>query len=126
MKMKKLFLITLGVCVISLIAPSAALAAKADGKKAKLHAKYDKNSNGTLDADEKKAMQDDFAKDKEGELKAADKDGDGKLSDAEMDAVKPGNGKAKDPGASKGKKKNSAKPAESEDGKAKKEGEASK
>jgi hypothetical protein len=109
--MKKLCLITLGLCALSLVLPTDALAAKADGKKAKLVAKYDKNKNGTLEADEKKAIKEDFAKDKNGDLKAFDKDGDGKLSDEEIDAIKAGSGKAKEASA-KGKKKTVEKAAE--------------
>ena len=121
--MKRLYVIAVGVCALSLFLPANALAAKADGKKAKLLAKYDKNKNDVLDADEKKAIQDDYAKDKEGELKALDKDGDGKLSDEELAAIKSGSGKAKEPGT-KGKKKDAGKTSDA--GKAKKEGDTDK
>jgi hypothetical protein len=102
--MKKLCMIVVGICAVGLLMPVSLSAAKADGPKAKAIAKYDKNSNGVLDPDEKKAMQDDYAKDNNGELKAFDKDGDGKLSDEELAAIKPGSGKAKE-GATKSKKK---------------------
>jgi hypothetical protein len=123
--MKKISLIAIGLCAVGLMMPASVLAAKADGKKAKLLAKYDKNKNGVLDADEKKAIQDDYAKDKDGQLKAFDKDGDGKLSDAELDSIKPGSGKAKE-GGSKGKKKDAEKTKPADDGKARKEGDADK
>ncbi len=123
--MKKLCFIALGACALCLVMPANVLAAKADGKKAKLFAKYDKNKNGILDADEKKAIQSDYAKDKTGELKAFDKDGDGKISEEEFAAFKPGSGKAKDVSA-KGKKKGAEKAKTTEDGQAKKEGDATK
>ena len=123
--MRKLCLITICFCALGLALPSSVLAGKADGKKAKLIAKYDKNSNGVLEADEKQAMRDDYAKDKEGELKAFDKDGDGKLSDEEIAAIKPGSGKAKE-GTTKGKKKSTEKTTSADDSKAKKEGDAEK
>jgi len=123
--MKKLCLIAIGACTLSLVLPANVLAAKADGKKAKLFAKYDKNKNDVLDADEKKAIQDDYAKNKDGELKSFDKDGDGKLSDQELAGIKPGSGKAKE-GSAKGKKKDAEKTKSPDDSKAKKEGDADK
>jgi hypothetical protein len=118
--MRKIHLIAIGLCAVGLIMPTSVLAAKADGKKAKTFAKYDKNKNDVLDADEKKAIQDDFAKDKDGELKAFDKDGDGKLSDEEIAAIKPGSGKVKE-GSTKGKKKDPEKAKPADDGKTKTE-----
>lgn len=124
--MRKLCLITIYFCALGLVMPASVLAAKADGRKAKLFAKYDKNTNGVLDADEKKALQDDYAKDKEGELKAFDKDGDGKLSEEEIAAIKPGSGKAKDASAKGKKKKDTEKTEATDDSKTKKEGDAEK
>ncbi len=123
--MKKIFLIAIGLCAVGLMMPASVLAAKADGKKAKLLAKYDKNKNGVLDADEKKTIQENYAKDKGADLKAFDKDGDGKLSDAELDSIKPGSGKAKE-GSAKGKKKDAEKTKTADDGKARKEGDTDK
>ena len=100
--MKKLGLLTLTLALglLGFVATPRALAAKADGKKAKLIAKYDTNKNGVIDADEKEALRKDFAKDKDGELKALDKNADGKLDDDEIAAIKPGSGK-KSAGGSK-------------------------
>jgi hypothetical protein len=122
--MKKICLITLGCCLFVLTMPTTtALAAKADGRKGKLFAKYDQNKNDVLDEDEKKAIRDDFAKDKEGELKSLDKDGDGKLSDEELNALKPGSGKVKE---AKVKKKAPEKEKAADDGKTAKTGDADK
>ncbi len=85
-------LITLALCLAALILPPAAHAGKADGKKAKLIAKYDKNGNGIIDGDEKDAMRKDYAANPNGELKEFDTDHDGKLSDEEIAAIKPGSG----------------------------------
>jgi hypothetical protein len=90
--------LTLGVFAT---APRAQ-AARADGPKAKLMAKYDLNKNGILDPDEVAAIRKDFAASPEGELKRFDKDHDGKLSDAEIAAMVPGSGKK---GGNKGGKK---------------------
>ena len=56
--MKKL---TLLLTVLALLAPAAAFAAKADGPKAKIIAKYDVNKNGKLDPDEIAVLKKDFA-----------------------------------------------------------------
>lgn len=94
--MKRLYLATVGACLLGLLLPSTGMAAKADGKKAKLIAKYDTNGNGTVDADEMPALRKEVEADKDGALKAYDKDGDGKLSDEEIQAIKPGaSGKSK-------------------------------
>jgi Ca2+-binding EF-hand superfamily protein len=90
--MKKLSLLTLGLCLLALTLPSSAFAGKADGKKAKLIAKYDKNGNGIIDGDEKDAIRKDYAANPNGELKEYDTDHDGKLSDEEIAAIKPGSG----------------------------------
>ena len=50
-------------------------------------AKYDKNGNGTLDADEKEAVKKAFSSDPD--LKKYDTNGDGKLDDNEVAAIKP-------------------------------------
>ena len=88
--MKTIYPLALSLFLLVLAAPSSALAAKADGKKAKLIAKYDANKNGKLDPDEREALRKDFAKDKDGELKAYDTNTDGKLDDKEVDAIQPG------------------------------------
>jgi len=110
-------MLIIGACLLGLMQPTTALAAKADGKKAKLIAKYDKNKNGVIDGEEMKAFRKDFAADKEGTLKGYDKDGDGKLSDEEIKAIKPGAGKkAKgQKGSGKGGKKEGQKGKKSED-----------
>jgi hypothetical protein len=102
--MKRFLIITISISALSLFAISDASAAKADGKKAKLIAKYDKNGNGIIDGEEKEALRKDFAANPNGELKAFDKDADGKLSDEEIAAIKPGSGKGKSAGQ-KAKKK---------------------
>jgi hypothetical protein len=106
--MKKLFLLVTGVCLLVMLAPVAL----AKGKKnagpttvpSDCYAKYDKNYNGTLDADEKEAIRKDYAAEKEGALKAFGKDNDGKLSDEELAAI-PAT-KAVDAPVKKKKKKN--------------------
>jgi len=94
--MKRLHIAMVGACLLGLLLPSTGMAAKADGKKAKLIAKYDTNGDGSLDADEMAALRKDVEADKDGALKSYDKDGDGKLSDEEIQAIKPGSsGKSK-------------------------------
>lgn len=94
--MKKVLIITVSLCLFGLVAPSNIIAAKADGAKAKIIAKYDKNSNGVIDGDEKEALRKDFEKDPNGDLKQFDKNGDGKLDDDEISAIKPGSGNKKE------------------------------
>jgi hypothetical protein len=96
--MKKL---TLLVAALALLAPAASFAAKADGPKAKLIAKYDLNKNGKLDPDEIAALRKDFAADPKGELARFDTNHDGKLSDEEIAAIAPGAGKKKSGGKKK-------------------------
>ena len=105
-----------GALLLGLMLPSTAMAAKADGKKAKLIAKYDKNGDGTLDGDEMDALRKDFEADKDGALKAYDKNGDGQLSDEEIQAIKPGAGKKTKAGSAgeKSKKEKKEKAAQSE------------
>jgi hypothetical protein len=112
--MKRIYIATVGACLLGLLLPSTGMAAKADGKKAKLIAKYDKNKDGTLDADEMDSLRKDFDADKEGNLKTYDKNKDGKLSDEEINAIKPGASKkpkaeADGKKAKKGKKEKKAK-----------------
>jgi Ca2+-binding EF-hand superfamily protein len=90
--MNKTVIFAAGLCVLGLAAPPAGLASKADGKKAKIIAKYDKNGNGIIDGDEKEAIRKDYAANPNGELKAFDTNGDGKLDDDEIAAIKPGAG----------------------------------
>ena len=103
--MKRALIIAVAITALTLIATTNASADKANGKKAKLIAKYDKNGNGIIDGEEKDALRKDFAANPNGELKRFDTNGDGKLSDEEIAAIKPGSGKAKS-AESKGKKKN--------------------
>lgn len=105
MKTLRLFLVI--SCLIEILATPAILhAAKADGPKARLFAKYDKNRNGVIDGDEIEALRNDYAADPSGPLKRFDKNKDGKLDDEEIAAIKP-------PGSKhKGKKEDSEKSAE--------------
>ena len=50
-------------------------------------AQYDKNGNGTIDADEADALKKAFDADKTGPLKQFDLNGDGKLDDSEIAAI---------------------------------------
>jgi Ca2+-binding EF-hand superfamily protein len=93
--MKKACVIALALGLLGLAVPGSALAAKADGPKAKFFAKYDKNHNGVIDPDEKDAIRKDYAADPNGDLKRFDKDKDGKLSDEEIAAITPPTGKGK-------------------------------
>jgi Ca2+-binding EF-hand superfamily protein len=93
--MKKVCILTLGLALFGWAVPSTVVAAKADGPKAKFFAKYDKNHNGVIDADEKDAIRKDYAANPEGDLKRFDKNHDGKLDDEEIAAIKPPTGKGK-------------------------------
>ncbi len=86
--MKKVYLLALGVCLLGLAVPSAE-AAKAKKNKGgtDVFAKYDKNGNGILDADEKEAVTKAFGTDSD--LKKYDLNGDGKLDDAELASIRP-------------------------------------
>ena len=86
--MKKVYLLALGVCLLGLAVPSAE-AAKAKKNKGgtDVFAKYDKNGNGVLDADEKEAAVKAFSTD--ADLKKFDLNGDGKLDDAEVASIRP-------------------------------------
>ena len=93
--------------------PAGAFAAKADGAKAKLIAKYDTNKNGKIDGDEIVALQKDFAAHPKGDLARFDVNHDSKLSDEEIAAIVPGGGKKGDKAAKKnGGKKPADIPAE--------------
>ncbi len=88
--MKKLLVLTFGLCALSLAVPTA-LAAKAKKKKGAeqdVFAHFDKNHNGVLDEDEKEAVRKAF---KEGNdaVKKYDFNGDGKLDDGELAAIQP-------------------------------------
>jgi Ca2+-binding EF-hand superfamily protein len=76
-------------------------------------AKYDKNANGVIDADEKEAIRKDYAAKPNGDLKKFDNDSDGKLSDEEIAAIKPTTGTKS--GGKSGKKAKSADTAEKSD-----------
>jgi len=102
--MKKIPLLATALVLAALGAPTAAFAAKADGPKAKLLAKYDANKNGKLDAEECEAARKDFAADPKGELAKLDTNKDGKLSDEELAALTAGSGKKKDADAKTEKK----------------------
>ena len=67
-------------------------------------AQYDKNGNGTIDADEADALKKAFEADKTGPLKQFDTNGDGKLDDTEIAAIHIG--KKGDKGAKKAKAAN--------------------
>jgi hypothetical protein len=102
--MKKLPLLATALVLTALVLPAAAFAAKADGPKAKLLAKYDANKNGKLEPEECDAARKDFAADPKGELAKLDTNKDGKLSDEELAALVPGSGKKKDADAKTEKK----------------------
>src|ERR1041385_8982487 len=112
--MKRVLIIAAVVCAFCLFATMNASAEKANGKKAKLIAKYDKNGNGVIDGEVKDALRKDLAANPNGELKAYDTDGDGKLSDEEIASIKPGSGKAKSGDKAKAKSKKKADVAEPE------------
>lgn len=88
--MKKLTAILAGLCILGLVAPTASFAAK--GKKKEkggtvdVLGKYDTNSNGSIDGDEKDAVRKAFESD--AALKSLDLNGDGKLDDGELAAIK--------------------------------------
>jgi hypothetical protein len=88
--MKHSDILAIGFCMLGLVIPASVWAAKADGRKAKLFAKYDTNSNGILDENERKAIQADYDKARDGDLKSFDKDHDGKFSPEEFEGMKAG------------------------------------
>jgi EF hand len=103
--MKKLMVAA--ACTLCALFTLPAFASKADGKKAKLIAKYDKNGNGVIDGDEREAIRKDYAANPNGALKAYDTNNDGKLTDEEIAAIKPGSGSPKSGGKTKAKKSKS-------------------
>jgi Ca2+-binding EF-hand superfamily protein len=102
--MKQTFVAFLTLSLLLCISSSTALADKANGPKAKFFAKYDKNNNGKIDADEKEAIRKDYAANPDGDLKRFDKNKDGKLDDEEIAAVKKPEGKKKGEKSEKTKK----------------------
>jgi len=91
--MKKLYILTISVALLGLMAAPAAFAKKKDKTvptatmPSDVYTQYDKNGNGVLDTDEKDAIRKDFAKDPTGILKIYDTNNDGKLSDDEIAAI---------------------------------------
>ncbi len=88
--MKRLLLL---LAASSLVLAPASYAAKGDRKKAAntasadLLKKFDTNANGKIDGDELEAVRKDFASSADLNIKALDKDHDGKLSDSEIEAM---------------------------------------
>jgi type II secretory pathway pseudopilin PulG len=78
---------------LAIAIPASVFAAKdpaaKEAKKAARQAiaQYDKNGNGTIDADEADALKKAFDADKTGPLKQFDTNGDGKLDDTEIAAI---------------------------------------
>jgi len=102
-----------------LLVPATAFAAKAEGPKARVMAKYDVNKNGVIDGDEIAAVRAAFATEPPGDLKRYDANNDGKLDDAEIATMVPPGGKAK-AGTKKEKsstEKTGPKPADAKEGK---------
>ncbi|MEX2045266.1 MAG: hypothetical protein WD941_07925 [Opitutus sp.] len=96
-------------CLVAalLFTPTFALAAKAEGPKARVMAKYDTNKNRVIDGDEIAVVRAAFAAEPVGDLKRYDANKDDKLDDAEIAAMVPPGGKAK-----AGAKKAAAKPVD--------------
>jgi hypothetical protein len=86
--MKRLLVIALSLSVTGLIAMAAEGEKKerpAANARAEMLKKYDKNSNGKIDEEEREAMR----KDREAEaIKKFDKNGDGKLDNSEREAAR--------------------------------------
>jgi hypothetical protein len=96
--MKSIRILTLALALAAVALPSTSFAGKGNkaGKGAgKAAAQYDTNQNGMIDGDEVDALKKAFDADKTGPLKALDTDGDGKLSDGEISAIKVHKKKAK-------------------------------
>ena len=90
--MKRVSVIVMATFALGLAVPATTLAAKGDkkaGKHKDAFSQYDANSDGTLDKEEKAAIVKDFEAKPDGRLKQFDTDNDGKLSDSELDAIKP-------------------------------------
>ena len=80
---------------LAIVIPATVQAADADKKEARkanrgVISQYDKNSNGSIDADEADAVKKAYEADKSGPLKQFDKNSDGKLDDSEIAAIKGG------------------------------------
>ena len=86
--MKKACIIALTLALFGLALPTGAFADKASAAISYFIAKYDKNHNGVIDADEKDAIRKDYAANPDGPLKKFDKNRDGKLDDEELAAIK--------------------------------------
>ncbi len=88
--MKRLLLV---LAATSLVLAPAASAAKGDRKKDKnaptseLVKKFDLNANGKIDGAELEAVRKDFTGSADLNIKALDKDHDGKLTDTEIEAL---------------------------------------
>jgi hypothetical protein len=93
------------IAALAVVLPASVHAAKDPAKKeARKAAKqaigqYDKNGNGTIDADEADALKKAFDADKTGPLKQFDSNGNGTLEDSEISAIHAG--KKGDKGAKK-------------------------
>jgi Ca2+-binding EF-hand superfamily protein len=89
--MKQIFNLILAasliLCAASAFAAPPAKGAKKAQKTAHVIAKYDKNKNGFIDADEVEAIQKAFGTD--AALKQFDKNRDGKLDETEVSAMNP-------------------------------------
>jgi hypothetical protein len=108
--MKNFRSFTGGLCLLALLTPALLSAAKADGPKARVMAKYDTNKNGVIDGDEIAAVRAAFAAEPAGDLKKYDANKDGKLDDAEIALIKGPGGKKGE--AKKEKKEKADAPAE--------------
>jgi hypothetical protein len=108
------------VLALLLLTPAAAFAAKTEGPKARIMAKYDLDHDGKLSADEIATIRKDFAAAPTGELARFDTNKDGKLSDDEIAKMIPGSGKKGDKKEKSGDKSDAKKkdaPVKTEDAK---------
>lgn len=91
MKTIRVAVVTLALLAFGIMGVHAAKPAKGANKNQKANAaiikKYDKNSNGFIDADEVEAIQKAFKNDPD--LKRFDTNGDGKLDETEVSAINP-------------------------------------
>jgi Ca2+-binding EF-hand superfamily protein len=91
MKHEANLVLVVGLLAIAIPAAHAAKPAKAANKNQRMNAaviaKYDKNGNGFIDADEVEAIQKAFKNDPD--LKRFDTNGDGKLDETEVSAINP-------------------------------------
>ncbi len=83
--MKRIHLILSGVCLLGMVAPSAALAEK----KPDIFAEYNVSHTGVLQPDEIAAIRRDYAANPDGPLKKYDVNHEGKLTDADIALIKP-------------------------------------